>query len=333
MERLRQTPPFRGADGAVVPGSVAEVGFVRLGGLNQWVLVRGESLDNPPLILLHGGPGFPETQFFRTFNAPLEKLFTVVYWDQRGSGRSFDPAIPKSSMTAERFIADLDELVDWVRRTLGQSKVALFGHSWGSALGVLYAARFPEKVASYVGCGQIGDWPAGEASSYAFAVAEARRLGHQKAQMDLLAIGPPPHTPENLWIQRRWLSRLEGKMSAGTLWSLGRMFLGTPELSIFDLPRVLRGFRFSIDAMWPAVSAINLVEAAPALKMPVFFFLGRRDHWVPPEASTAYFDALSAPSKRLVWFEKSGHEPFMDEPGKFNAAMAESVRPTLISPN
>ena len=116
-----------------------------------------------------------ETGFFRHFNAPLEKSFTVVYWDQRGAGKSFDRSIPRSSMTVEQFISDLDELVDMVCERLGKTKVAIFGHSWGSALGVLYAARFPEKVAAYVGSGQIGDWAAAESASYAFALAEAQR--------------------------------------------------------------------------------------------------------------------------------------------------------------
>lgn len=86
-----------------------------------------------------------------------------------------------------------------------------------------------------------------------------------------------------------------------------------------------------MDAMWPEVSRLNLIELAPALRMPVFFVLGRNDHWVPPETSVAYFERLTAPSKKLVWFEHSGHEPFVDEPDKFNAAMAELVRPVLPS--
>ena len=112
MKHLGKTPPFRGPKGELVPGSIAEVEYLRLGGLDQWVMIRGESLANPPLILLHGGPGFSETRLFRHFNAPLEKSFTVVYWDQRGTGKSFDRKIPRSSMTVEQFIADLDELVE-----------------------------------------------------------------------------------------------------------------------------------------------------------------------------------------------------------------------------
>ncbi len=330
MKHLGKTPPFSGSNGEVAPGSIAEVAYLHLGGLAQWVMIRGESLDNPLLILLHGGPGWSETHFFRRFNSQLEKAFTVVYWDQRGSGKSFDSKIPRSSMTVEQFIADLDELVDTVCKRVGQEKVVIFGHSWGSALGVLYAARFPEKVAAYVGSGQAGDWAAGESSSYAFALAEAQRLNNRKAVEKLRAIGPPPHTAQSLWTQRFCLNRLEGNLRPRVLWSLGRILLGGPEYSIFDLPNLMRGFRFSIDAMWDEVSRIDLTTAVPALQMPVFFFLGRNDHWVPPETSVAYFDALTAPSKRLVWFEESGHEPFADEPAKFNTLMVELVRPVVV---
>ena len=157
MRRPGKTPAFRGSDGKPVPGSIAEVGYRRLGGLDQWVLTRGRSGANPPLILLHGGPGLSETSWFRCFNAPLEDSFTVVYWDQRGAGKSFDPGIPRSSMTVEQLVADLDDLVEAVCARTGHAQVVLFGHSWGSALGMLYASRFPHKVAVYVGSGQYGD--------------------------------------------------------------------------------------------------------------------------------------------------------------------------------
>ena len=84
-----------------------------------------------------------------------------------------------------------------------------------------------------------------------------------------------------------------------------------------------------MDAMWDEVYALNLLTAAPELQKPVFFFLGRRDHWVPPETSVAYFDVLSARSKELLWLEESAHEPFMDEPAKFNPAMVDMVRPPV----
>jgi pimeloyl-ACP methyl ester carboxylesterase len=207
--------------------------------------------------------------------------------------------------------------------------VAIFGHSWGSVLGVLYAARFPEKVAAYVGSGQIGDWAAAESGSYEWGLAEAQRRGNRRAIRKLGAIGPPPYTAGAVFTERTWVSRLEGQMRPRALWKAARAVLGGQESSIVELPSGWRGFRWSMNAMWAEVSRLNLIELAPELQMPVFFFLGRKDHFVPPQTSVAYFDALTAPSKKLVWFERSGHEPFVDEPDKFNAAMAETVRPAL----
>ena len=329
MKNPGKTRPFRGPNGKIIRGSVAEVNYLPLGGRDQWVMIRGESLSNPPLILLYGGPGLSETRLFRHFNAPLEKAFTVVYWDQRGSGKSFDSKIPRSSMTVDQFIADLDELVDAVCRRTGKQQVAILGHSWGSALGVLYAARFPEKVAAYAGTGQIGDWPAGESASYDIALNHAKRLKNRKALKALRAIGPPPHNVQSLWTERTWLQRLDGRMRPKALWQFGRVFLAGNESSFLDIPNLLRGFRFSLDAMWTEASRLNLMEIVPALQMPVFFFLGRNDHWVPPEVSVEYFNALTAPSKKLLWFEESGHEPFVDEPAKFNASMVDLVRPVV----
>jgi pimeloyl-ACP methyl ester carboxylesterase len=329
MRKPGKTPPFRGTDGNIVSGSIAEVGYRRLGGLDQWVMIRGESIANPPLIMLHGGPGFSETGLFRHFNALLEKSFTVIYWDQRGAGKSADRAIPRSSMTVEQFICDLDELVDAVRERLGAGRVVLFGHSWGSVLGVLYAVRFPEKVTAYVGSGQIGNWPAAESGSYAFALTQAQRRGWRRAVSKLQAIGPPPYSASAVFTERTQVVRLEGGMRPRALWKMGRAVLTSRESSILELPSAIRGFRSTMDAMWPEISRLNLIEIAPTLQMPVFFFLGRNDHFVPPDTSLDYFETLTAPSKRLVWFEESCHEPFVDEPDTFNAAMASLVLPTL----
>ena len=332
MKHLGKTTPFRGPEGNVLPNSVAEVRYLRLGGVDQWVMIRGENVDNPPLIVLHGGPGMSEMGFFRHFNAPLEQHFTIVHWDQRGTGKSFDRNIPKSSMTVERFIADLDELVEIVRRRLGKKKVAILGHSWGSALGAIYAARFPEKVSIYVGAAQVGDSAVAESLSYSYGLAEAERRQDDKVLKQLRAIGPPPYPAKSVFVERTAVSRLDGQMRLGTMWKVGRALFGRPESSIFDLPNLMRGFRSSIYALWPEVSKLNLLKLVPALKMPVVIFVGRRDHWVPPETSVAFFNALDAPSKKLVWFEHSGHEAFVDEPEKFNAAMVDLVRPLISSP-
>lgn len=331
MKHLGKTPPFCGSDGEILPNSIADISYLPLGGFDQWVMIRGENIANPILILLHGGPGFPEMRLFRTFNASLEQHYTAVYWMQRGTSKSFDRRMPHSSLTIEQFIADLDELVGMLRARFGKKKVVLYGHSWGSVLGVLYASRFPDKVAAYIGTGQIGEWAAFEAASYAFVLAEAERRRNRKAIRELRAIGPPPHAFWDMVVERKWITRFVGIVRGMPLWRFTCITLGGPEASIFDLPNILRSQLVTPKVMWKELMEVNLIKTAPALQMPVFFFLGRHDRVVVPETSVAYFDMLRAPAKRLVWFEDSGHEPPAEEPEKFNSLMVEMVRPVALA--
>jgi pimeloyl-ACP methyl ester carboxylesterase len=139
------TQPFKDAKGHALPGSIAAMEMVPIGGISQSVWLRGISRSNPLLILLHGGPGVSESALFRHFNSGLEQHFLMVYWEQRGTGRSYHADIPPQSMTIRQFLHDLDELVDWARQRFGKDKVVLLGHSWGTVLGTIYACRHPEK--------------------------------------------------------------------------------------------------------------------------------------------------------------------------------------------
>ena len=331
MKCLGTTTPFRSPDGEILPSSIAEIRYLCLGGFDQWVMIRGENLANPILILLHGGPGFPEMRLFRTFNVALELHYTVVYWIQRGTSKSFDRRMPASFLTIEQFITDLNELVDLVRKRFGKDKVALYGHSWGSVLGVLYASRFPEKVAAYVGTGQIGEWAASETASYKVVLAEAERRRYRKAIRELRAIVPSSHTFWDMVMERKWLTRFFGIVRGMSMWRFTRITLGGPEASMFDLPNILLSQLVTPKVMWQELIGVNLIKIAPALQVPIFFFLGRHDRVVTPETSIAYYDLLQAPSKTLIWFEESGHEPPTEEQEKFNRLMAELVRPVVVA--
>jgi len=323
-----RTPPFRDAAGRPEPASVAECGFLALGGLDQWVLIRGRDTANPLVVVLHGGPGGSETAVFRAYHAALEDAFTMVYWDQRGAGRSYAPTIPPETMTIDRFVADLDELVDALRARFGGRKVILLGHSWGSVLGVLYARRHPEKVAAYVGVGQVSDMAASEEASYAFVLAEAERRGHRKAVAALKAIGPPPHEMKALAQQRRWLTALGGAMGpGGSLLKMTMRALNTPEASLWDLVRMVQGSIFSTKAMWSQLTPVNLIRDAARFEVPVVLVLGRHDMQVAAPVSAAYFEAIEAPAKTLVWLEDSGHFAPFEEPEAFARTMIDTVRP------
>ncbi len=326
-----KTAPFRDQAGQVLAGSVAEAGFWRIGGLDQWVMIRGRKVDNPLLVILHGGPGSSETAMFRAFNAALEDAFTVVYWDQRGAGRSYSKTIPAVSMTIEGFIADLDELIDKLLARFERRKVVVLGHSWGSALGALYVSRFPAKVAAYVGVGQVADMAASEVASYDFALAKARERGHRKAVADLLAIGPPPHSIKAIMTQRRWLAAMGGALGPNlTFPKLIWRAMSSPEASPWDLVSMVQGSRFSLAHLWAELMEGNIQRDVRHLEVPVFFLLGRLDMQVVASVAEAYFEVLEAPYKQLIWFENSGHMAPAEEPELFNRVMVETVRPFAV---
>ena len=304
--------------------------MVSFGGRNQYVLVRGSNVEtNPLLIMLHGGPGISETAWWRYHNSKvLEGNFTVVYWDQRGCGHSYDSTIRREEMKVKQFLSDLDELVEYARDRCNrkESKVVIFGHSWGSVLGPLYCRDHPEKVLLYVGCAQLGDWAKSEQLTYEYALSEAKHINNQKIVRDLERAGPPPHNVDGCLTQRTSLATLEGDTSTWKVLQMVWLFISVPEYSLRNLFRFFKELDLSIDASWSEVTGINLVKDVPKLEMPAFFLLGRNDHIVPSECSKEFIDTLDAPSKEVIWFEESKHLPFVDEAGNFNRIMEEVVK-------
>jgi pimeloyl-ACP methyl ester carboxylesterase len=329
MNWAGRTKPFVDPRGMPLPNSVAEARYLLIGGVKQWVMVRGRDVGNPLLVIVHGGPGSSETALFRTSNAALEEAFTVVYWDQRGAGRSLSS--PRESMTIARYVADLDELIDTLLARFGHRRVIVLGHSWGSAVGTLYATGAPAKVAAYVGVGQISNMLASETLSYRFALSEARRRGHRKAVRVLEAMGEPPLSVEAVMQQRRWLMTFGGAF--GSRVSFGRLLRRTmfaPEGSPLDVVRLARGARASIDALWDQMAPLRLDRDHRFFDVPVFFLLGRLDNQVVASLAAQYFEVIDAPHKELVWFEESGHFLPFEEPAKFNATLVDRVRPFAL---
>ena len=321
------TAPFLDARGQPIPGSVTMMTDEVIGGVEQRLWFRGIDVRKPALILLHGGPGASEAALFRHFNADLEHAFLMVYWEQRGTGRSYRDSIPAASMTIDRFVRDLDEVVELVRERFHKDRVVLLGHSWGSAVGLVYAGRHPEKVAAYVGVGQVADMREGERLSYEFAVREARRRSHTDAMEALEEIGAPPHTVDEMLTSRKWVERFGGAFH--TSLSTGKLIwaaLQTDEANLVDLIKFGQGNRFSLKHLWGEFSAFDIDETHTTFDTPIIFMLGRHDWEVPSVLAARYFTRIQAPCKQLIWFEGSAHNPPFEEPERFNRALVDSVR-------
>lgn len=297
------------------------------------MIIRGRDLSNPVLIWLHGGPGSSETPVLRVLNGALEDRFTVVYWDQRLAGQTLDPcAPPPTNLTVDEMVADLEVVVDRVGERLKQRRVVLVGHSWGTMLGVLYASKHPDKVAAYVGLGQMADKPRAELLSYDYTLREARRRGNAKAIEQLVAIGPPPYSGEEIFVQRAWLTEFGGASYKDM--SLPRLILmsvGSSEANWRDLYATTRGGQLGLALLEPQLLSRNLDRTYTRFSVPEFMATGRHDALTSALLSKQYFDRIIAPEKGFTWFERSGHSPHLEEPARFNAWMIGTVRPVAVS--
>jgi proline iminopeptidase len=326
-----RTLPFTDDEGRVRPGSIATMEMIEIGGVRQCVWFRGADVTQPAVILLHGGPGVSESALFRRYAAPLEERYLMVYWDQRGAGRSFHAGIDAGSMTIARMEADLDELVEHVRGRFGKERVVLVAHSWGTVLGTRYAARHPAKVAAYVGIAQIADFAEGERISRQWAFERAIERGHGRAIGALIAMGPIPRTVEEQLEKGRWVEAFGGMYHAGlSTPKLIREALRTEEADLVDLWKFGRGNAFSLSSLRDEYSQVDLTQRT-SFDVPMIFMLGRHDWHVPSTLAARYLDQISAPSKKVFWFEHSAHHPPYEEPERFVRLMLEEVPDLLLA--
>jgi pimeloyl-ACP methyl ester carboxylesterase len=312
------------------PNGVASVEKVRLGGVDQWIQIRGHDRTKPLLLFLHGGPGFPEMPFSYV-NSALEKDFVVVHWDQRGAGKSYSSDVPADSMNAEQFVSDTRELTDLVTRRFGQRKLFLVAHSWGTLVGALTVSRYPDLFHAYIAIGQVVDPPESERWAYRFAVNLAERAGNKKAISELTKIGLPPYKRVSDYdTMRKWVALFSvQKRYEPSPIKFAWLALCSPVYSWRDLLNIPLGARFSFSHLWQeAFYQTNLMREAPHIEVPVYFLEGRHDYTVTVTAEMAqrYFQALDAPhGKKLIWFENSGHWPHLREPDKYRNVLVTTV--------
>jgi len=313
-----RTPPIVDADGVSVPGSVASLERMQLGGVPQSVLLRGRSARNPVLLFLHGGPGMPAMCLAHAWQRPLENEFVVVQWDRRGAGKSYFGDIPARHLTVRRLLDDAYELVNILRGRFAQDRIFLVGHSWGSYLGMLAVRERPDLFRAYVGVGQMtgpgrGDTAAARVQA-AFIRREAARRGVPEAVRELDARGRS--------VVEKWVFRFGGEVhSATSWWPLLRLGLEAPEYTLGDVFHIPKGLRLYGRAMTYDVPADTLRVNVTSVGVPVYFIAGRWDETTPSELAERYFAALRAPKKGFFWFEQSAHFPFLEEPQHFAEVM------------
>ena len=313
------------SDGGMAPacasakkGKLNEAGFVRIGGIEQWVTVRGDSCANPIILFISGGPGNPLSPYADAVYGAWSKDFTLVQWDQRGAGMTYgrSPPAPGAVLTLKQMTDDGNELAAYLARHYGKRKVILWGSSWGSILGVHMAKAHPELFYAYLGTSQIVSNRENEAVSYAGLLALVRAADDKAALAVLEGVGAPPWTdPRSFGKVRRVIRKYEAKVTtpAPAAW-------WTP-VAEYSTPKAKADYEAGEDYSFinfvgmhgdGMASQVDLPRLGTDFAIPMFFVQGAHDLLATPDVARRYYDSLKAPQKAMVVLEHAGHDPNQD---------------------
>ena len=318
----------------VNPGGIERREKVRIGGIEQWVSIRGRDLRNPILLVVHGGPGYVLMPMSWWSFRGAEEYFTVVQWDQRGAGKTLlinNRKRVAASMSYERTVRDGEEMALWLRKQFNKQKIFVLAHSAGGSVGLALAERHADWLHAYIGVGQMADMPESERRGWQFAMDAAKRTRNSRAIRELQAIAPyfapgHPNQMNDVFIERKWISAFGGTMAfrrgneADS--DLGEL---SPDYSGAELSHVWDGNKFTEKYLLADMLAHDWT--VPKLDCPVIFFAGRHDYIANSQVAAEWFARLQAPAKQFVWFENSGHMPMTEEPGKFLMSLMQYARP------
>jgi len=309
---------------------IQEERFVTLGGIEQWITIRGANRANPVLLFVHGGPGDAQSSL-RSAYAVYEKDFTIVQWDQRGAGRTYEKN-PNSPPEPERVELDGIELAQYLCNYLEKRKIVLLGHSWGTYLAIGMVQRRPELFAAYVGTGQVGSWHASIQAQFDFLLAKARAANDQKRVAQLENIGTPD--PNNAEKYFSWWSMRNPYMTPDdSKWfsELREIARANPSVFTEEFMKTLgEGMMYSGRTTVGAMLKTELPTTASTIKVPFFVIQGKEDMVTPTSVAMKYFQVAKTPKKKFILIEHAGHFALVTHSEKFLAALLKYVRPLAI---
>ncbi|MEJ1097291.1 MULTISPECIES: alpha/beta hydrolase [unclassified Pseudoxanthomonas] len=321
----------------VAPTGVQEAYATKIGGVDQWINVRGQDRGNPLVLFVHGGPAAPITPSQWQFQRPLEEYFTIANYDQRGAGKTFNITAPEKiadTIHIQRYVDDAIEVAEHLRKRYGKQKLILMGHSWGTVVGMHAALKRPDLFHAYVGIGQVINTRENERISYEYGLAQARAHGNAEALRELESIGPypgdKPITRERIIIARKWPQFYGGltafREDSNYYFRAPRL---SPDYDDRDRCAINQGSVFTLDKLMPEFLEVDFTGVL-RFPIPVVMLMGRHDYTTPSEPTARWMDQVQAPYKQAIWFERSAHMAPWEEPGKTLVSLLEYVRPLTV---
>lgn len=313
--------PFSDQNGKQLPGSIAEKIHLNINGVKQGMFIKSKSIKHPVLLYLHGG--MPDYFLTKKYPTRLEDYFTVVWWEQRGSGISYSSDILPESLSLAQMLSDTKEVTDYLRKRFGQDKIYLMGHSGGTYIGMHAAAQTPGLYHAYIGVAQMSSQLKSEKLAYDYMLAQYKEKGNSKMvrKLESVAFALAEGTPDS-YLKLR--DQAMHQLGIGTTRDMNSVITGIffPSLSCKDytFPEKINMWRgksqSGVSSLWDTMLATDMATQVPELEIPVYFFHGTYDYTVSYPLAKDYFYKLRAPVKGFYTFSESAHSPLFEEPEK-----------------
>ncbi|RUT29602.1 alpha/beta hydrolase [Paenibacillus zeisoli] len=305
------------------PICIAE--YVPVNGIRQFLYHRGTNPANPVLLFLHGGPGSAESLFTRAFQESWEEIYTVVHWDQRGTGKTLTKN-PDQLPDFELLMQDLLVVIQYLKTKYDKRKIVILGHSWGSILGSMLIRRYPEEVSYFIAVGPVINMLENERIGYNKVKEMIEQAGDHKSLARLKSIGEYPGS--RIVFNREFLEKcekvrkLQGKYNLAIKLGLGAWLtvFKSPIFRLSDITAFMKIFKANAK-LHEFLGDFDLRKEKAEYQVPVYYLLGENDWQAPYVLAQQYFEEIVAPNKGLYMIPDAGHMTMMDQPDLFYKAL------------
>ncbi|MHB8443357.1 MAG: alpha/beta fold hydrolase [Patescibacteria group bacterium] len=290
--------------------------FVSINGIDQYLMHSSVNNKNQIMLFVHGGPGAPSSIFAYAFQNGWENIYTVVHWDQRGSGKTLIRN-PHTLPTFEQLLDDLVGVVAYLKKKYATDKVVILGHSWGTVLATEFVMKHPEDVDYYIAVSQVVNKIENERIGYEKVKELVEKANDKKAMKKLVAIGNyPGEALGEDWLKKNVIvNNLKVKYGLSTKPRLATLFK-SPVFGFSDFKALIKGSTAS-KKLINYLAMVNFSIQPAIYKVPVYYIFGENDWQTPLSGARKYFDSIKAPDKRIFTIPYAGHMPMFDQPSLF----------------
>ena len=309
---------------------IVEERFVCIGGIEQWISIRGEDRNNPVLLLIHGGPGSCYS-IFTPHLRPWEKQFTVVQWDQRGAGRTLKRTGWRGSgeISFKQLRNDAIDVAEYLRAHLQKDRIFLLASSIGSTFGLQVARCRPDMFYAYIGTDQNAGMVRGKEENHRQLIDRLRRHGMTRGIKAVERIGANPMhwTPRDFKTVAQWTMKSDPPGFRRTMKLLKDAIWYAPGWTLGDIRFFVKGMSFSLEQLLPEIARYDAWAEGTCFECPFFIFQGEDDVLTQTAQAQAFFADIKAPVKRMELISNAGHFAAFLEPEQFLKKMLTFVRP------